>query len=35
MKTSFTGHKNAAIHLKMLAHDYPFDDDGPNAAQLF
>ena len=25
MKTSFTGHKNAAIHLKMLAHDYPFD----------
>jgi predicted aldo/keto reductase-like oxidoreductase len=21
----FTGHKNPAIHLKMLAHDYPFD----------
>jgi aryl-alcohol dehydrogenase-like predicted oxidoreductase len=21
----FTGHKNAAIHLKMRAHDYPFD----------
>jgi len=21
----FIGHKNAAIHLKMLAHDYPFD----------
>jgi len=41
MKTSFTGHKNAAIHLKMLAHDHPFDDtvqmplncfDGPIAA---
>ncbi len=21
----FTGHKNPAIHLKMLAHDFPFD----------
>src|SRR5207244_8210493 len=21
----FTGHKSPAIHLKMLAHDYPFD----------
>jgi aryl-alcohol dehydrogenase-like predicted oxidoreductase len=21
----FTGHKNPSIHLKMLAHDYPFD----------
>jgi aryl-alcohol dehydrogenase-like predicted oxidoreductase len=21
----FTGHKNPAIHLKMLSHDYPFD----------
>lgn len=21
----FTGHKNPAIHLRMLAHDYPFD----------
>jgi hypothetical protein len=21
----FTGHKHPAIHLKMLAHDYPFD----------
>jgi predicted aldo/keto reductase-like oxidoreductase len=23
--TGFTGHKDPAIHLKMLAHDYPFD----------
>jgi len=21
----FTGHKDPAIHLKMLAHDFPFD----------
>src|SRR6202000_3331003 len=21
----FTGHKNPAIHLKMLSHDFPFD----------
>jgi predicted aldo/keto reductase-like oxidoreductase len=23
--TGFTGHKNPAIHLKMLSHNYPFD----------
>lgn len=23
--TGFTGHKDPAIHLRMLAHDYPFD----------
>jgi aryl-alcohol dehydrogenase-like predicted oxidoreductase len=23
--TGFTGHKDPSIHLKMLAHDYPFD----------
>ena len=23
--TGFTGHKSPAIHLKMLAHEYPFD----------
>jgi aryl-alcohol dehydrogenase-like predicted oxidoreductase len=22
---AFTGHKNPKIHLKMLAHDFPFD----------
>jgi len=30
----FTGHKSPAIHLKMLAHDYPIRYC-PNAAQLF